>query len=67
MTKMAAMPIYNKKLKHFFSGTKKLMTLKLGMLHWALEYYQDYSNDDTGLTVTYFTANVNQWIFQKLL
>ena len=33
-TKMAAMPIYGKKpLKIFFSGTKKPMTLKLGMQH----------------------------------
>ena len=55
------------------------MTLKLGMLQWLLEYYQIYSNDDPGLTLTYFTARSNlipyafvgkkvkQWIFQKLL
>ena len=34
------------------------MTLKLGMQHWVLEYYQDCSNDDPGLT-TYFTAISN--------
>ena len=34
MTKMAAMLIYGKKpLKLFFSETKRLMTLKLGMQH----------------------------------
>ena len=35
MTKMAVMPIYEKKktLKIFFSGTERLMTLKLGMQH----------------------------------
>ena len=60
MTKMAAMPIYGKNLKKiFFSGTKRPMTLKLGMQHWVLEYYQIYSNDDPGLTLTYFTARSN--------
>ena len=31
MTKMAAMPVYGKKLKKIFSGTKRPVTLKLGM------------------------------------
>ena len=35
------------------------MTLKLGMQHRVLEYYQICSNDDTGLTLTYFTARSN--------
>ena len=35
------------------------MTLKLGMLHWVLEYYQVCSNDDPELTLTYFTATSN--------
>ena len=35
------------------------MTLKVGMLHRVLEYYQVYSNDDPELTVTYFTAMSN--------
>ena len=35
------------------------MTLTLGMQHRVLEYYQDYSNDDSGLTLTYFTARSN--------
>ena len=52
MTKMAAMPIYGKNLqKFFFSGTKRLMTLKLGMQHRVLEYYQVCSNDHPGLTL----------------
>ena len=42
-----------------FSGTKRPMTLKLGMQHRVLEYYQICSNDDTGLTLTYFTARSN--------
>ena len=29
------------------------------MQHRVLEYYQVYSNDDTGLTMTYFTARSN--------
>ena len=60
MTKMAVMPMYGKNLKRiFFSGTKRPMTLKLGMQLWVLEYYQVYSNDDHGLTLTYFTARSN--------
>ena len=80
MTKMAAMPIYGKNLKKFSSlEPKRPMTFKLGMQHWVLEYYQVSSNDDPGLTLTYFTQGqiwshmlsygkkVKQWIFQKLL
>ena len=55
------------------------MTLKVGMQHRVLKYYQVYSIDDPGLTLTYFTAmpfwsimllygkKVKQRIFQKLL
>ena len=32
------------------------MTLKLGFQHWVLKYYQICSNNDPGLTLTYFTA-----------
>ena len=35
------------------------MTLKLGMQHRVLKYYQVYSNDDPGLTLTYFTTRSN--------
>ena len=35
------------------------MTLKLGMQHQVLEYYQVCSYDDPGLTLTYFTARSN--------
>ena len=66
-------------LKIFFSGTKRPMTLKLGVQHRVLEYYHICSNDDPGLTLTYLTASpiwslmllygkkVKQWICQKLL
>ena len=61
MTKMAAMLIYMyiKNLKNHFSGTKRLMTLKLGMHHRVLDYYQVCSNYDPELTLTYFTARSN--------
>ena len=35
------------------------MTLKLGMQHRVLEYYQVYSNNDPELTLTYFTERSN--------
>ena len=35
------------------------MTLKVDMQHQVLEYYQVYSNDAPGLTLTYFTARSN--------
>ena len=35
------------------------MTLKLGMQHRVLEYYQVSSNVDPGLTLTYFMAMSN--------
>ena len=40
---MATMPIYG---KNFFSGTKQPLTLKVGMQHRVLKYYQVCSNDD---------------------
>ena len=39
--------IYGKKfLKKSSLEPKRLMTLKVGMQHWVLEYYQVCSNDD---------------------
>ena len=35
------------------------MTLKLGMQHWVFKYYQIPSNEDPGLTLTYFTTRSN--------
>ena len=45
--------------KIFYSGTKQPMTLNVSMQHWVLKYYQVCSNDDTGLTLIYFTAKSN--------
>ena len=35
------------------------MTLKVDMQHQVLEYYQICSNDESGLTLTYFMARSN--------
>ena len=35
------------------------MILKFGMQHRMLEYYHVFSNDDPGMTLTYFTARSN--------
>ena len=48
-----------KTLKSFFSGTKQPMTLKIGIQHRVLKYYQVYSNDDPVLILTCFTAMSN--------
>ena len=58
MTKMAAMPIYGKKI---FSRTRSPMIMKLGMYHWGLKLYKVFINDDPGLTLTYFVAMSN-WV-----
>ena len=39
------------------------MTLKVGMQHRILEYYQVCSKDDPGLTLTYFTSRSNLVIY----
>ena len=62
MTKMAAMPIYGKNLKkNFFSRTRCPMILKLAMKYRGLKLYKVYINDDSGLTLTCFTARSN-WV-----
>ena len=55
MTKMAATPIYDKNpLKIFFSGIKGPMILGLGTQHLGLGLNKVHSNDDLGLTLTFF-------------
>ena len=47
MTKMAAMPIYGKKPSNiFFSETNRLISMKLGVKHPWLKYYNVYINHD---------------------
>ena len=52
-------PYMVKKIIIFFFGTKRPLILKLDIQHRVLEYYQVCSNDDPGLTFTYFTARSN--------
>ena len=59
MTKMAAMPIYGKNPSKIFSGTSGPISTKLGMKHRGLLPIIVCSNDDPGLTLTYFTARSN--------
>ena len=60
MTMMAAMPIYGKNpLKIFFSGTNRLIFMKLGMKHRGLQPIIVCSNDDARVTLTFFTARSN--------
>ena len=35
------------------------MTLKIGMQHWVFEYYQICSNNEPGLTLTFFMTRSN--------
>ena len=60
MTKMAATPIFGKNpSKIFFSGTGESIFTKLGMYHWGLQPIIICSNDDPGVTLTYFKARSN--------
>ena len=60
MTKMAATPIYGKNpSKIFFSRTGGPIFTKLGMKHRGLQPIIVCSNDDPGVTLTYFTARSN--------
>ena len=55
MTKMAAMPIYDKNpSKLFNSGTGGPISKKLRMKHCWLKYYNVYINHDPVMTLTYF-------------
>ena len=60
MTKMAGIPIYGKNSsKIFFSRTSGPISTKLGMKHGGLLSTKVWSNDDPGLTLTYFNGKVN--------
>ena len=59
MTKMATMPIYGKNPSKIFSRTSGPISMKHGMYHWGLLSIIICSNDDPGLTLTYFTARSN--------
>ena len=62
MTKMAAMPIYGKNPSNiFFSETNRLISMKLGVKHPWLKYYNEYINHDPVLTLTKFMAR-STWV-----
>ena len=60
MTNMAFMPIRGKHLKIFFSRANEPMDLNRGMLHLLHEIYKDCSNDELGITLSFFTARSSQ-------
>ena len=72
MTKMAAMPIYGKNpSKIFFSETNRQISMKLGVKHRCLKYYNDDINHDHVMTLTQFIAR-STWVahafeWEKLL
>ena len=71
MTKMATMPIYGKKPSNIFSVTNRLISMKLGVKHPWLKYYNVYINHDPVMTLTKFMAR-STWVahafeWEKLL
>ena len=62
MTKMATMPIYRKNPSNiFFSETNRLTSMKLGVKHPWLYYYNVYINHDPVMTLTKFMAR-STWV-----
>ena len=59
MTKMAATPIYDKNPSKIFSGTSRPISTNIRMWHRGLQPIIVCSNDDPGVTLTYFTARSN--------
>ena len=56
---MAATPIYGKKPSKIFSRTGGPIFTKLGIKHQGLQPIKNCSNEDPGVTLTYFTARSN--------
>ena len=62
MTKMAAMPIYSKNPSNiFFSETNRLISMKLGVKHPWLKYYNVYINHDPVMTLTKLMVRIT-WV-----
>ena len=62
MTKMAAMSIYGKNPSNiFFSKTVGLISMKLGVNHTWLNYYNVYINHYPVMTLTKFMAR-STWV-----
>ena len=72
MTKMAAIHIYGKNpSKIFFSETNTQISMKFGVKHQWLKYYNEYINHDPVMTLTQFIAR-STWVahafeWEKLL
>ena len=72
MTKMAAMPICGKNPSNIFSSeTNRLISMKLGVKHPWLQYYNKYIDHDPVMTLTKFMAR-STWVahafeWEKLL
>ena len=66
------MPIYGKNPSNiFFSETNRLISMKLGVKHPWLKYYNAYMNHDPVMTLTKFMAR-STWVahafeWEKLL
>ena len=56
---MAATPIYGKNPSKIFSGTGRPISTKHGMYQRGLQPIIVCSNDEPGVTLTYFTARSN--------
>ena len=54
-----------KKPYKIFSRTNRSMTLNLSMWHCLCKFYQDCSNYDPGLTLTYFTPRSHMLFYGK--
>ena len=61
ITKMAAMPIYGKNPSNIFSESNRLISMKLGVKHPWLKYYNVYINHDPVMTLTKFMAR-SAWV-----
>ena len=61
-TKLAAMPIYGKiPSKIFFSETNRQTSMKFGVKHRWLKYYNVYINHDPVMTLIQFMAR-STWV-----
>ena len=52
-------PCMVKTFKNLLFRNQKAIDLETWLQYWVLEYCQVCSNDDPGLTLTYFTARSN--------
>ena len=66
MTKMAALPIYGKNLKHILLQNLLSYDLELGMENYVLKLYKVYINDEPELTLTLRQCHILQKYFLYL-